>query len=134
MQEGLTWSTAGKERSGPGGRVGSEMQGKHKEVLVAPDGALELSQTSVGEAGVPSRGTVMDHTSPGKACDLGQGRAVQQGISPRATHQPAATPSRWDDSPRSWAQLNRDKGNRQLKCTRGQVLQTQFLHWPYGEP
>lgn len=90
MQEGLTWSTAGKERGGPGGRVGSEMQGKHKEVLVAPDGALELSQTSVGEAGVPSRGTVMGHTSPGKACDLGQGRAVQQVISPRATHQPAA--------------------------------------------
>ncbi|EGW09705.1 hypothetical protein I79_013135 [Cricetulus griseus] len=49
------------------------MQGKDKEAWVAPEGALELSHTSVGEARVPSHGTVMDHSSPRKACDLEQG-------------------------------------------------------------
>lgn len=87
--------TSGKGRGGPVGRVDSEMQGKDKEVLVAPEGALELSHTSVGEARVPSHGTVMDHSSPGKACDQEQGRPVHQGNS-KST--PAScTPSSWEE-------------------------------------
>lgn len=64
-----------------------------QEGLVAPKGALGLSPKVVLERPGPRLFMLMDYTPPGKACDLGQGRAANHGNAQRQTHQPATLPA-----------------------------------------